>query len=78
MLKALCQRFGKTSIRVKDVPGDTGYVNNRIYRALRQEAREIVDEGIATEEDVDTAMRLGRNLPAGPFESMGGARSGWE
>lgn len=76
-LEGLCQRLGKTSIRVKDVPGNTGYINNRIFRVVRQEARKIVDEGIATEENVDTAMRLGRNWPAGPFESSRGSRSGW-
>jgi len=76
-LEGLCQRFDKITIRVKDVPGNTGYINNRIFRTVRQEARKIVDEGIATEEDVDTAMRLGRNWPAGPFESSRGSRSGW-
>lgn len=76
-LEGLCQRLGKTSIRVKDVPGDTGFVCNRIYEAVRREAQKIVDEGIATEEDVDTAMKLGRNWPAGPFESRRGARAGW-
>jgi 3-hydroxybutyryl-CoA dehydrogenase len=77
LLEELCKQMGKVSIRVKDVPGNTGYVNNRIFRVVRQEARKIVDEGIATEEDVDLAMRLGRNWPAGPFESTRGARSGW-
>ncbi len=76
-IEALCQRLGKTSVRVKDVPGDTGYINNRIFRALRKEAQKIVDEGIATEEDVDTAMKLGRNWPSGPFDSKQGSRSGW-
>ena len=76
-LEGLCQRLDKTSIRVKDVPGNTGYINNRIFRVVREEARKIVEEGIATEEDVDTAMRLGRNWPAGPFESSRGSRSGW-
>jgi len=32
------------------------------------EAEKVVAEGIATEEDVDTAMKLGANLPRGPFE----------
>lgn len=78
VLEGLCQRFGKTSVRVKDVPGDTGFVNNRIFGVVREEAQKIVDEGICSEEDVDIIMRLGRNWPAGPFESTGGARSGWD
>lgn len=77
ILEGLCQRLDKITIRVKDVAGNTGYVNNRIFRVVREEARKIVEEGIATEEDVDIAMRLGRNWPAGPFESSRGSRSGW-
>ncbi len=76
-IEVLCQRLGKTSVRVKDVPGDTGYINNRIFHALQKEAQKIVDEGIATEEDIDTAMKLGRNWPSGPFDSRKGTRSGW-
>ncbi|MFC1864668.1 3-hydroxyacyl-CoA dehydrogenase family protein [Chloroflexota bacterium] len=76
-LEGLCQRFGKTSIRVKDVPGDTGFVCNRIYHAARDEALKIVEQGIATEEDVDIAMKLGRNWPSGPFESLRSSRQGW-
>ncbi len=78
VLEDLCQHFGKASVGVKDVPGNTGYVNNRVFRAVREEAQKIVDEGIATEEDVDTAMRLGRNWPVGPFESSRGSRTGWQ
>jgi 3-hydroxybutyryl-CoA dehydrogenase len=74
----ICKRLGKTSVRVKDVPGDPGFIANRIfYRGVGAEARKIVDEGIATPQDVDTAMKLGFNWPAGPFELGAGARAGW-
>ena len=77
-LEEVCQRMGKTSVLVKDVPGNTGYIANRIFTAAVNEARKIVEEGVASEQSVDTAMRLGYNWPAGPFELSGGVRSGWQ
>ena len=78
VIEGLCQRLGKTSVRVKDVPGDTGFIGNRVMGAARREAMKIVQEEIATAEDVNTAMMLGFNWPAGPLP-LGGpsARSGW-
>ncbi len=78
LMEELCKRIGKTSIRVKDAPGTYGFVANRIFFAAVAEARKIVEAGIATPEDVDTAMKLGFNWPSGPLEMFRGARSGWE
>jgi 3-hydroxybutyryl-CoA dehydrogenase len=75
ILKDVAQRFGKTAVLVKDVPGDKGFVGNRIMWAVREEAFKIVREGIATEEDVDTVMTLGFNWPAGPFTRTAIVRS---
>ena len=77
LVEALCRRFDKISVRVKDVPGNTGYVGNRIYAAIIREAQKIVDEGIATPEDIDTVMTTGWNWPTGPFGMTRGARRGW-
>ncbi|KHL04906.1 3-hydroxyacyl-CoA dehydrogenase family protein [Sinomonas humi] len=58
---------GKESARVKD---STGFVLNRLQYALFHEATQIVEEGIATPEDIDTIVRttFGFRLPAfGPF-----------
>jgi len=76
----LSRRLGKTPIKVKDVPGDTGFVGNRVMAAARREAQKIVDEGIATAEDVNTAMMLGFNWPVGPLPIPGrpSARTGWQ
>ncbi len=74
----LGRRLGKLSVKVKDVPGDTGFVGNRIYRALRQEAIKIVREGVATAEDVDKVMMTAFNWPAGPLGMGRGARGGWQ
>jgi 3-hydroxybutyryl-CoA dehydrogenase len=74
----LGRRMGKLSVKVKDVPGDTGFIGNRIYRALTIEAMKIVQEGIATGEDVDNVMMTGFNWPAGPLGMGRGARGGWK
>lgn len=58
---------GKESARVKDA---TGFVLNRLQYALFHEATQIVEEGIATPEDIDTIVRttFGFRLPVfGPF-----------
>ncbi len=63
--RELCERFGKTAVEVKkDAPG---FVVNRILMPLMIEAARVVDEGIATPEDVDKAITLGLNHPMGPF-----------
>ncbi len=79
LIEELAKSWGKTPIRVKDVPGDTGFVGNRVMGAARREAMKVVEEGIATAEDVNTAMMLGFNWPVGPLP-LGGpsARSGWQ
>lgn len=77
LLEGLCERLGKVSVRVKDIPGDTGFIANRIFAAVGREAQKIVEEGIATPQDVDAAMKGGFNWPAGPFELGAGARGGW-
>jgi 3-hydroxybutyryl-CoA dehydrogenase len=74
----LARAMGKLPIKVKDVPGDTGFVGNRIYRTMRAEAIKIVKEGIATKEDVDNIMMTGFNWPAGPLGMGSGARGGWK
>jgi len=79
LIEELSKSWGKTPVRVKDVPGDTGFIGNRVLGAARQEAMKIVKEGIATAEDVNTAMELGFRWPAGPLPSKSpGARSGWQ
>ncbi|HWI52415.1 MAG TPA: 3-hydroxyacyl-CoA dehydrogenase NAD-binding domain-containing protein [Symbiobacteriaceae bacterium] len=61
----LAVRMGKTPVRVrKDTPG---FVVNRILMPMMVEAIKVVEEGIATPEEVDTAITLGLNHPMGPF-----------
>lgn len=58
---------GKTPIRVKDV---AGFAVNRMLHAFLIEAVKLVEEGVATPEDLDTACRLGLGHPIGPFALM--------
>jgi 3-hydroxybutyryl-CoA dehydrogenase len=64
---ALCRGAGKTPIRVKDV---TGFAVNRVLHAFMIEAVRLVEEGVASPEDIDTACRLGLGHAMGPFELM--------
>jgi len=63
----LCRAIGKAPIRIKDV---TGFAVNRLLHMLMIEAVRLVEEGVATPEDIDLACRLGLGHPMGPFELM--------
>lgn len=63
----LTKGAGKTPIRVKDV---AGFAVNRVFHAFLIEAVKLVEEGVATPEDIDTACKLGLGHPMGPFELM--------
>ncbi|MEW6529977.1 MAG: 3-hydroxyacyl-CoA dehydrogenase family protein [Thermodesulfobacteriota bacterium] len=61
----VCRSMKKVPVRAKDVPG---FIVNRLLGLLYQEAAQIVLEGTATPEEVDTAMKLGAGHPMGPCE----------
>lgn len=60
----LVQSLGKTSARVKDTPGLTF---PRILSLIINEAARSLEEGVASAEEIDVAMRLGVNYPQGPL-----------
>lgn len=49
----------------KDAPG---FITSRAYAILRLECLRMMEEGVASAADIDTAMRLGFNFPMGPLE----------
>ena len=59
------RRVGKTPVRVNEAPGG---VVSRVLRAMLNAAVDVLAEGVASAEDIDTAMKLGANLPMGPLE----------
>lgn len=63
----MCANAGKAPIRIKDV---AGFAVNRMLHAFMIEAVKLVEEGVATPEDLDTACRLGLGHAMGPFELM--------
>ena len=63
----VCAGVGKTPVRIKDV---AGFAVNRMLHVFLIEAVRLVEEGVATPEDIDTACRLGLGHPIGPFELM--------
>ncbi|KAJ2084298.1 hypothetical protein H4R24_000091 [Coemansia sp. RSA 988] len=61
---ALAQRMGKTTTLSQDVPG---FIANRLLMPYINEAVGVLQEGIASREDIDTTMKLGTNMPMGPL-----------
>jgi len=74
----VAERMQHEVIRVNDAPGRYGFIANRIWGQAYEEARRIFEEGIATREAIDRAMKLGYGWPAGPFEGVEGFTRGWQ
>ena len=64
IVKNLSERLGKKPILVHEAPG---FVVNRIFVPMINEAIFVFQEGIASAEDIDQAMMLGVNHPMGPL-----------
>jgi len=60
----LSKAMGKTTATSQDIPG---FIINRILIPYINEAAYVLYEGIASVEDIDTAMQLGTNVPMGPL-----------
>ena len=63
-VKELSLAIGKEPVEVAEAPG---FVVNRILIPMINEASFILQEGIASVEDIDTAMKVGANHPMGPL-----------
>ena len=77
-IEELCSRAGKATVRVKDAPGRYGFIANRIYFAAVREAQKVLEEGIASPEDINKAMVYGFKWPVGPLAMIEGATKGWQ
>src|SRR5690606_7606948 len=61
----VAERCGKTVVTVED---RQGFVTTRVVAAVLLEGVRLVEEGVASRDDIDTAVRLGLNHPMGPLE----------
>jgi 3-hydroxybutyryl-CoA dehydrogenase len=65
VVKAFAKRIGKTPVEVFEYPG---FITTRTILPMLNEAMHALMEGIASAEDIDTAMRLGYGMQTGPLE----------
>ena len=63
-VKTLVEKLGKTPVEVNDAPG---FVANRVFMPMINEAVYAVMEGVATAETVDEVLKLGLAHPIGPL-----------
>lgn len=63
-IRGTAEKMGKTFVAARDIPG---FAVNRILMPMINEAVFALYEGIASVEDIDTAMKLGTNQPMGPL-----------
>jgi 3-hydroxybutyryl-CoA dehydrogenase len=63
--RAAAVQMGKEPIVVRDSPG---FASSRLGLVIGLEAMRMLEEGVASAEDIDTAMRLGYGHPMGPLE----------
>jgi len=61
----IVREIGKTPILAQDEPG---FIANRLGLTLYMEASKLLEDRVASLQDIDTCMKLGYNHPMGPFE----------
>lgn len=76
-VKGVAAACGKNPVVVRDTPMAWGFVTNRVYFAMVAEAQKVVNEGIATADEVDQLMMDCFRWPTGPSGMVQGAGSGW-
>lgn len=59
-----CEKLGRVAVRVKDTPG---FIANRLLVPFIFDAIEMLDNGVATAEDIDNACKVGLNHTMGPL-----------
>jgi 3-hydroxybutyryl-CoA dehydrogenase len=64
--EAWAQSVGKQTVIVRK--DHAGFISNRLYIPMSNEAIRMLEAGVASPEDIDKAMKLGYNLPMGPLE----------
>lgn len=65
IIKEVSEKMGKETVEVNEFPG---FVTSRISALVGNEAFHMLQEGVASAEDIDKAIKLGLNFPMGPLE----------
>lgn len=65
IIREVAEKMGKETVEVNEFPG---FVTSRISAMVGNEAFYMLQEGVATAEDIDKAIKLGLNYPMGPLE----------
>ncbi|MUV37541.1 3-hydroxybutyryl-CoA dehydrogenase [Lentibacillus sp. JNUCC-1] len=65
LIKQAAEKMGKETVEVNEFPG---FVTSRISALVGNEAFHMLQEGVASAEDIDKAIKLGLNYPMGPLE----------
>jgi 3-hydroxybutyryl-CoA dehydrogenase len=65
IVKQVSEKMGKETVEVNEFPG---FVTSRMNCLIGNEAMNMLMEGVASAEDIDTALKLGLNHPMGPLE----------
>lgn len=63
----IAKRMGKETVTINEAPG---FITTRMNALIGNEAFYMLQEGVATAEEIDRAMKLGLNHPMGPFEMV--------
>src|SRR5699024_6181703 len=64
-VRQVAEQMGKETVEVNEFPG---FVTSRISALVGNEAFHMLQEGVASAEDIDKAIKLGLNFPMGPLE----------
>lgn len=65
IVRQVAEQMGKETVEVNEFPG---FVTSRISALVGNEAFHMLQEGVASAEDIDKAIKLGLNFPMGPLE----------
>ncbi len=65
--ETVSKQMGKQCVTIRESPG---FITSRINAMIGNEAFAMLEEGIASARDIDTALKLGLNHPMGPFEMI--------
>lgn len=63
---AFCKEVGKTPVLVQKE--EDGFIVNNVLKVIKEEAYRLVNTGVCSMEDLDTAVKLGLGHPMGPFQ----------